>query len=110
MKAHYIIKQGEDLSLSLIATEGDVSSITSVSAVLKPAGPNGSVPPADIPSVATFTVSSVDSPEVGWNLVVEDTVTALLKPGFYITDAKLVYSTGAIKTDPVLIEIRGSVT
>lgn len=108
MKADYIIRQGEELALSLMVLEGDVSPITTVSAVLKSAGPNGSVPSITTPSVATFEVDDIDG---GWSFIIDGGATALLKPGFYITNAKLdLLAGGPLKTDPVLIEIRPSVT
>lgn len=111
MKADYIIRAGEPLSLSLLVLEGDVSNVTSVEAVLKAASANGTVPPLSSPILATFTVSPTSSPDVGWNLIIPNTVTATLKPGFYITNAKLnLTSGGPLKTDAVLIEIKGSVT
>ncbi len=111
MKADYIIKQGEELDLSLIVSEGDISTVTTVTAVLKLAGPNGSVPSSTAPAVATFDVSDVAAPEIGWNLLIDSTTTATLKPGFYITNARInLTSGGPLKTDTVLIEIRPSVT
>lgn len=111
MKADYIIRQGEELSLSLIATEGDISNVTSVQAVLKAAGPNGTVPPITAPTLATFLVEPVSLPDIGWKLVVSGVTTATLKPGYYVTNAKLNLATGGpLKTDEVLIEIRASVT
>lgn len=112
MKANYIIQVGEPLALSLLAIEGSISNVTSVVASLKLAGPNGSIPPLSQASVATFTVTSAQAPDLGWSLYISDSVTATLKPGFYITNAKLNLAGGAgpIKTDSILIEIKGSVT
>lgn len=111
MKADFIIRQGEPLTLSLLAIDGDISNIASVDAVLKAAGTNGSVPPSTAPVIATFTVSDANAPDLGWNLVIDGDDTVDIKPGFYITNAKLnLTSGGPVKTDHVLIEVRGSVT
>lgn len=110
MKANYIIRVGETLTLSLLLIEGDIDLVSGVSAVLKPAGPNGSIPATTTPAVATFQVSPVDLPDIGWDLYLSDEVTALIKPGLYITNAKLDMINGEVlKTDAVLIDIRGSV-
>lgn len=111
MKAHYIIRQGEPLVLQLLAVEGEVEDVTEVNAVLKSAGPNGSVPPISAPVVATFEVQPVPAPDVGWELILDEEDTVALKPGFYITNARLdLTSGGPLKTEHVIIEIRGSVT
>lgn len=111
MKADYIIRVGETLILSLLVMEGDETIIDGVSAVLKAAGPNGSVPPASAPVVETFTVTPIPAPDIGWQFTLTDEETSLLKPGFYVTNAKLDMVGGDVrKTDPVLIEIKGSVS
>ena len=111
MRADYVIRQGEDLSLSLIAIEGDIGGITDASAVLKQAGPNGSVPPLSSPPIAVFNVADVEPPELGWTFTLDSEVTADLKPGYYVTNAKLTLAEGGpLKTDAVLIEVRLSVT
>jgi hypothetical protein len=111
MKADYIIRAGEPLSLNLMVLEGDIDEVVSASAVLKKAGTNMSVPPVSAPVIATFAVSSVEAPDMGWNFYIEDEITLGLAPGFYITNAKLnLVSGGPLKTDPITIEIRGTVT
>lgn len=111
MKADYIIRQGETLTLSLLVIEGDETSIESVSAVLKAAGPNGSVPPTSSPVIETFNVQPTEAPDIGWDFYLTDEETALIKPGFYVTNARLNMTGGdVLKTDAVLIEVKGSVT
>jgi hypothetical protein len=111
MKADYIIRQGESLNLSLLVIEGDDSIIDNISAKLKKAGPNGSVPPLIAPDVASFVITLIDPPDIGWSLLLDDEATSLIDPGFYITNAKLDMIDGSVmKTEPVLIEIKGSVS
>lgn len=111
MKANYIIRAGEPLSLDLLVQEGDINDITMVSAVLKKAGPNLSVPPVNSPTLATFEVTDLAAPDLGWNFYLDDNITVALAPGYYITNARLdLVSGGPLKTDPVTIEIRGTVT
>lgn len=114
MKTDYVIRTGATLVLSLDVMEGDPSVISSVSAVLKPAGPNGTVPsPAVLPIAAFGVTSRVASGEIpaGWDLRIGDNLTAQIKPGFYITDAKITYTSGDTqKTEPVLIEIKSGVS
>jgi hypothetical protein len=111
MKVNYIIRAGEPLSLDLLVQEGDVNEITGVTAILKKAGPNLSVPPVNSPALASFEVTELASPDLGWNFYLDDSVTLTLAPGYYITNARLdLISGGPLKTDPVTIEIRGTVT
>lgn len=111
MKADYVIQQGEELSLSLIAIEGDISDVVEASAVLKHAGPNGSAPGVSAPIVATFNVSDAEAPDLGWQFNLAEADTEVLKPGFYVTNAKLeLVSGGPLKTDHLLIEVKASVT
>ena len=110
MKADYIIRAGESLMLSLLLVEGD-EIITEVTAVLKKAGPNGTVPPLSAPSVVAFTVTDTTPPDIGWDLSLTDEQTAIIPPGMYITNAKLDIEDGSVyKTEPILIEVRGSVS
>lgn len=111
MKANYIIRAGEPLHLLLLVNEGNVTDVTSVTAVLKKAGPNLSVPPVSSPAVATFTVSNADLPDIGWSFYLNEQATLSLAPGYYITNARLnLTSGGPLKTDPITIEVRGTVT
>lgn len=111
MKADYIIRSGEPLSLNLILQEGSIADVTDVTAVLKKAGPNLSVPPVSAPILAVFTVTDLTGADQGWNFYLTDSQTLNLAPGFYITNARLELSAGGpLKTDPVTIEIRGTVT
>jgi hypothetical protein len=111
MKANYIIRAGEPLSLDLLVQEGDVTDITQVSAVLKKAGPNLSVPPVSSPILASFEISELESPDIGWNFYLDDSVTLTLPAGYYITNARIdLVSGGPLQTDPVTIEVRGAVT
>lgn len=111
MKADYVIRQGEQLSLSLIAT-GDVSMVDSVEAHLKKAGPNGSVPPNSAPVEAVFIVQpTADADAIGWDLFLDEADTSNLAPGFYVTNAKLNLSSGGpLKTDVISIEVQASPT
>ena len=111
MKDDYIIRVGEPLKLSLIIAEGDITEVESVEAVLKIAGPNLSVPPLTHPAVATFEITEASSPYNGWDLYIDETITADFKPGFYVTNARLNMVGGdPLKTDPVFINIKPSVT
>ena len=111
IKAHYIVRHGEPLCLSLLAVEGDISNVVSVEAVLKAAGPNGSVPASTVPPVATFEVTPADAPDVGWDLSLGSAEVANLKPGYYVTNASLELTEGGpIKSDHVVIQVRRSVT
>ncbi len=111
MRADYIVYQGEPLVLSLLAVEGYIDNVVSVEALLKAAGPNGSVPSKTAPVIATFETSETEAPDVGWDFILSETITDTLKPGFYMTNAQLnLDSGGPVKTDHVTIEIRGSVS
>jgi hypothetical protein len=111
MKADYIIRVGEPLKLSLLIAEGDITDVSSVQAVLKLAGPNMSVPPMSTPAVATFEVTEAELPDNGWNLYIDELITVNLKPGIYVTNARLNLVDGdPLKTDPVFIDIKPSVT
>lgn len=110
MKANYVIRRGETLSLSLLVIEGDSSVVNTISAVLKKAGPNGTIPSNTAPVEAIFEISPVDLPDIGWRLLIQDEITDTLVPGFYITNAKLNLTDGSVlKTEPILIEVKGSV-
>lgn len=109
MIVNFTIRTGETLKLELNLVEGDISIVAGATCKLKKAGPNGSVPPASKPVIATFT--TVNKLGVGWDFVLEDAETAALEPGPYIADAKLdLIDGGTLKTEPVLIEIKPSVT
>ncbi len=111
MKANYIIRQGESLHLYLIAKEGYIDGVDEVTTRLKKAGPNGTVPSQSEPVIATFTTSTVDLPDIGWCFTLEDEETQIIKPGFYIANAKLELTNGrVVKTEHVLIEVKGSVS
>ncbi len=108
MKADYFIKRGEDLRLTLTAIDGDVDTVVSAIAKMKKAGPNGTVPVATAPIVATLTTTAIT---LGWAFTLTDEQTALLDPGLYVVDAKLdLVNTGVRKTQSVLVEIKPSVT
>lgn len=108
MKANYIIKKGETLTLILEQVEGDFSVIENVSAKLKKAGPRGTIPPVTEPVVANFEVTPF---ETGWYFVLEGVITSSFEEGFYIADATLNLVGGEVdKTDTVLIEVQRSVS
>ncbi len=108
MAANYQIKSGETLTLTLRRVDGDLSIVADVVARLKKAGPNASIPPKTAPVVATLeTFIIVD----GWQFILADNFTELLEPGIYVADAKLnLVDGGTLKTDPVTVEIRPSVS
>ena len=111
MKADFIIRAGEPLSLSLLLVDGDLSAVQSLSAVLKAAGVNQTVPPVSAPVVASFQVNVAPSPNVGWTFYLDSETTQALKPGFYVTNAKINLSSGGpLKTDTIFIEVKGTVT
>lgn len=108
MAADYIIRQGETLTLSLIAVEGDTSTVISASAKIKKAGPNQSIPPATEPVAGVFSVNTVTN---GWEFTLTDEQTAFIATGIYAVDASLALVGGDVKkTNPVFVDIKRSVT
>jgi hypothetical protein len=111
IKPDFIVRHGEPLCLSLLAIDGDIATVDSVTAVLKSAGPNGSIPPTTSPILATFEISDAEAPDVGWDLALSSEIVSSLSPGYYVTNAQLnLTSGGPIKSDHVIIQVRRTVT
>jgi hypothetical protein len=109
MKTNYIIKIGETLRLQLLKVDvSDYSTIQGIETKMKKAGPNGSVPSADAPIVASFATEATAE---GWDFVLTDEQTALLEVGVYVADAKIALNNGGVvKTESVTIRVDPSVT
>jgi hypothetical protein len=109
MERTYRARNGERFTLFLDLVEGEMDNVTSITAALKKAGPNGSIPSASTPVLETFTIlESFDPP--GWMMWLTEAQTAELVPGLYVMNAALsVPGFGVVKTDPLIIEIKGTV-
>lgn len=106
--SNYKVKNGETLTLRLVATEGTITDVVTIECKLKLAGPRGTIPPTTTPVLATFDTISITN---GWDFVLNSTATAALIPGFYVADATITLTGGEVdKTDSVLIEVMPSVS
>jgi hypothetical protein len=107
--ADYVIRRGETLVLPLNVVEGDVSLVSIATAKMKKAGTRNTVPGPDAPVIMTLTteINGLN----GWYFSLTDDQTETLQPDTYIVDAKLTFNDGSvIKTNPVTIEVKPSVT
>jgi hypothetical protein len=109
----YLFQRGETIGIALDAIEGDVATVSAISAVMKLVPPGRNTVPADTPVAATFSVTpraAAGGIAAGWNLIVSDSASAGLAPGTYHADARLTVGGGVIVTDPITIQIKQSVT
>jgi hypothetical protein len=112
MTPAYIYQRGEPIAYALRVKSGDPSGYT-VSAKLKPVGPNvTAVPDQAVASAAEFQVNFVAASggvPAHWLLTI-DAATARALPGNrYIADEKLTFGGVAVKvTEPVVIVIKNS--
>ena len=111
--AVYSFSQGETISIALDNVEGDISQVTSVSSAIKFVESGRTFPLDNAEVIANFAVIPRDAdgeiPE-GWTLIIESERSALLEDGRYMADAKLVIGSSTQITEPVYIDISGSIT
>jgi hypothetical protein len=109
----YTFQRGETIVLALDAMTGDPLSVTAITAVMKAVPPGRSAVPDGAPVAATFSIApraaQADIP-AGWTLTISAATSAGLTPGAYLADARLEVASGVIKTEPVAIRIKPSVT
>lgn len=91
---------GEDISLALDATAGDVGQVTAIDVAMKPAlvADNRLVLDDAAAAIALATAPQA-APGTGWTIALSGTQSALLDPGLYGIDARLSVGSGVIITD-----------
>lgn len=89
---------GEDIAVALDATAGDPTSVTAISARMKPAKVLGNrLVLDDTASAISLAVTSQGL--TGWLISLDHTASASLAPGIYGIDAKLTIAAGVEMTD-----------
>jgi hypothetical protein len=109
----FTFQRGETVSLALDAVQGDPSSVTSVTAAMKPVAAGRTMIDPAAAVAATFTVSNraeAGGVPAGWTLTIPAAVSAALAGGTYLADAKLVVAGGVTITEPVAIRMIDAVT
>lgn len=100
---HYKFKTGETVALNLSIEDINAGPISSVSAKIKKAGPNGSLV-QDNPVLTTMTVTST----IGGYII---STNNILPIGIYVLDAKIIFVNNSVSiTDTLIIQIEPSVT
>ena len=91
---------GEDISLALDATAGDVGQVTAIGVAMKPAlvADNRLVLDDEAQAVALATAPQT-APGIGWTIALSGAQSAQLVPGLYGIDARLSVGSGVIITD-----------
>ena len=109
----YVFTRGEDIAIALDALSGDPTTVSAISAALKPLPAWRAVLPTGTPAAASFTitprVATVDVP-AGWTLRIPALVSATLKAGNYLADALLQIAGGVAITEQIGIRVREPVT
>lgn len=91
---------GEDLSVALDASGGDTSSVSAISAMIKPAQVAGNRFVIDhAASGITMQVATQSPASAGWTISLDHFVTAGLAEGIYGIDARLTIGSGVEMTD-----------
>lgn len=94
---------GEDIAVALDAVSGEVDSVDTVTAKIRPAIRNGGSLELDFDASATdMAVSARDADgdiPAGWTLSLSAAQTAGMDEGYYGIDAKLVIGSGTDITD-----------
>jgi hypothetical protein len=109
----YTFQRGETVSLALDAVQGDVASVSSVTAALKPLSAGRTMVDPGAAVAATFSVSNraaAGSIPSGWTLTIPAAVSAGLAAGTYLADAKLSVAGGVTITEPVAVRMIDAVT
>jgi len=89
---------GEDIAVALDATAGDPTTVSAISARMKPAKVLGNrLVLDDSASAITLTVTAQGL--TGWLIALDHTGSASLSPGIYGIDAKLTVASGIEMTD-----------
>lgn len=111
--AVYNFSQGETISIALDNVEGDISQVSSVSCSMKFVEPGRKEPLDDAEVTESFLVidreATEDIPE-GWTLTIDSTSSSNIPTGRYMVDAKINIGSSVQITDPIYIDIQGSIT
>jgi len=90
---------GEDIVLALDATDGDAAAVSAITAALKPAWmPDNRLQLRDDAPAVAMTVSPQAETAAGWTISLPAAQSAVLAPGLYGIDARLVVSGGVVIT------------
>ncbi len=111
--APYTFQRGETISLALDAVTGNPGDVTAITAAMKAVAPGQSEASADAPVAASFAVAARPAAGTippGWTLTVPASISASLRPGAYVADARLAVAGGVVVTESVAIRIRQSVS
>ncbi len=103
----YVFQRGETMTLALEAVSGDVNSVNSITAQMKPLAHGRTHVAPQTPIAASFLISPRAT---GWTLTIPATTSASLTPGSYLADARLEVAGGVIVTESVAIRVREAVT
>lgn len=108
-------QRGEDITvlLAIIGNASPAAHVVAVSAAIKPAINLSFVPAASVAPAASFSVSAQLTPPAGgvagWYLTLSAAQAAALGTGTFVTNAELVFDSGAIEvTDPLFFTIQES--
>lgn len=91
---------GEDLVVALDATSGDTSTVSAISAQMKPALVSANrLALDDAASPIALAVAPQSPAGAGWTISIGNAQTALLEPGIYGIDARLTLASSVEITD-----------
>lgn len=91
---------GEDIAIALDATAGSTAGVSAISASMKPAtiGTNRFVLD-DSAAAQSLTIAPQSPASAGWTVTLPAAQSALLAPGIYGIDARIVIGSGVEITD-----------
>lgn len=109
----YTFQRGETVLLALDAVQGDPTSVSSVTAAMKPVAAGRTMIDPAAAVAATFAVTTraaAGDVAGGWTLTIPAAVSAALAGGTYLADARLVVAGAVTITEPVAIRMVDAVT
>lgn len=109
----YTFQRGETVLLALDAVQGDPSTVTGITAAMKPVAAGRTMVDPAAAVAATFAVTTraaAGGLPGGWTLTIPAATSAGLAGGTYLADAKLVIGGAVTITEPVAVRMIDAVT